>query len=122
MDWKQELLKRLDSLAEKLGTTGAYLWQVLVRQGRVEGIADLVTAGLLGIIIFCLYKTIQLFHRKAEAEDTFDDFGWIVGQIIAGISLVLATVFLCVALYNGILEIANPEYYALHEVLQTIAK
>lgn len=62
MDVKEELLKRLDVLAEKLGTSSKYLWEVLdsdlPESLLVGGIGGSYI--LAAILAFCSVYTLQI--------------------------------------------------------------
>lgn len=119
MDWKQELLKRLDAVASKLGTTTEYLWRVLVKQGYVEAIATLC---IIPVLLLCAYGC-YVFVKKIWAVGVKDDwdspgprFGVVFG--IVG-SIILVVVSACNA-YYGVIQLLNPEYFALQQILQGI--
>lgn len=118
MDWKQEVLKRLDALAEKLGTTAVYLWAVLVKQAYLTGIGD----GIVALMLFGVsWFSIKCFNKtlvKAAEED--DD--WYFASVLLGI--VIAVLILSGINYglDSFRELLNPGYYALHDVLQTLGK
>lgn len=117
MEWKQELLKRLDALADKLGTTAAYLWSTLVKQAISSGISDAIWG-----VFFVILSTIAYFVGKAlwkkgkDHEDNFaaGAFAWAVSAaaFMGGLNFLVC----------AIQEFYNPAYYALHEVLQTLSK
>jgi len=120
MDWKTELLKRLDALADKLGTTSAYLWHVLVKQAIATGVADVITSLILVLGIVFAFKFYHWADEKAK--DCHDDSGYIVLRIVLVIGAGVSVIESFCSLYSGILELVNPEYYALHEILQTLSK
>lgn len=126
MDWKQELLKRFDAVAAKLGTTAEYLWAVLVKQSIAQGIADAIIALLCLIAVLVLYKSVLPYCSKRFAEEDEKgcgtEIGWefAIGFTIAGI--VVLSVAFGVNLHDAVLELVNPQYYALHEVLQTLGR
>lgn len=114
MDWKQELLKRLDALADKLGTTGAYLWQVLVKQGIVTGVQDCLI-GLTWLIFWIVALKLGKHLRESGTEN--QDAGWVLTIGCNGMWIVIG-----IYLYSGIAELLNPEYFALTQILQTLGK
>lgn len=121
MDWKAELIKRLDALAEKLGTTGAYLWSMLVKQAYYTGIQDAIWAAAFLIVAILGYKGVRYSYTKSCA-DHYGAEGWVYGVVFGCIGVVA-----CVGLFLGfsteaIKEIANPGYYALKQILETVGK
>ncbi len=112
----EELLKRLDLLAQKLGVTIEHLWQVLVRQAYVEAyfaIFSIISSVVL-VTVACRYivKTIDI-----AVEDNYDKrlSGRIVLSFVLGI---LAVICLLTALfqYSNLGYLFNPEFYALEQV------
>lgn len=123
MDWKQELLKRLDILADKIGTTGTYLWHVLVKEGYISGIKD-VGLSILFLIIFSISTPYAVkFWKKVYKADAYksdeSDIAW--GFVFSLLSLVGFVFFICF-IYDGIGELFNPEYFALQKLLETLGK
>jgi len=118
MDWKQEIFKRLDVLAEKMGTTAQYLWHILVKQGFATGVADLTTAGLL------LIPAVALVFLGKKLLKLASTTGYEPPETMGGIASLAVAILLAVAvgtnLYNGLLEVINPEYFALQELLKAI--
>jgi hypothetical protein len=121
IDWKTEILKRLDILAEKLGTTAGYLWHVLVKQGVVIGIEDC----LIGLTWFVFWLVVLNFAKKlrttiAESSNHEEEcvgFGWALGICCNLMWLIIGTY-----IFDGIAELINPEFYALQNILQTLGK
>lgn len=110
-----EILKRLDALASKLGITVAYLWGVLVKQARVEAIQD------VGIVAIWVVLTGLSFWaaRWIYKDETEKDCGGLIvflGCVCLG-SLALTLYFV----FAAITEVMNPEYWALKQVV-TIMK
>ena len=116
MDWKQEILKRLDALADKLGTTAAYLWAVLIRQAKIEAITDILWIVLvIGIVYGVVRWTINYYTRHDELMDGEPKEGiplvvaWIIGAICIGFGIA--------CLFELPTLILNPEYWALQQIL-----
>lgn len=121
MDIKQEVLNRLDALASKLGTTAAYLWAVLVTQAKYQGITDIGCALFWGGMAFGLYKLGKLMQSKAEG-DKYDSSGFWIGAFLSWAGGLGCVIVFGTCLQSGILELVNPQYYALHELLTTLGK
>lgn len=111
---KEELLARLDVLAEKLGVAAGHLWEVLVRQAILHGYVDL-GSGLL-VLSIAIPAMVWCWRKAAESPD---DVGF-----FRGLTAVVGGAACAVAFYDGIryglLELLNPEYYALKEILQAL--
>lgn len=117
MDWKAELLKRLDAIGEKLGVAANHLWAVLVRQGVAVGIEDcligLVWLGLW-IAALAISAKIRAYGRKEDDGDFI--FGGYTALAIGQLLLIGAGTYL----FSGIVELYNPEFYALQQILSTL--
>jgi len=122
VDWKTEVLKRLDVLADKLGTTGTYLWHVLVKQGIVIGAIDLFIASVFLILAILAFKVS--YRGYSNFANDWDDtefkhgsrfaVGFIAGIVASGVFLVHLT--------DGLQELLNPEFYALNTILEKFGK
>jgi hypothetical protein len=99
------IFTRLDAIAAKLGVAAGHIWPVLVRQATVDGVRDLITAGVLGVGAFYLAKLARYLNNK---EDWLDDFAIIMSAISALILAGVSIIYLC----SSVGELINPEYYA----------
>jgi zinc transporter ZupT len=106
----EEILKRLDALAAKLGVTAQYLWGVLIRQAVVEGALDagLFVAGA-AVAFWCFQRAKELI--KDEEDDTAV-FPIAIGFVVSVVA--------CGFLYSSICELANPGYFALDKIMKVI--
>jgi hypothetical protein len=118
MDWKQEMIKRLDALADKLGTTAAYLWSVLVKQAWLNGIDDLMAVGFLTVLAITFFRYSNKCFVKAKKGDD----SYYVGAYILRVAMFIAIGIAIACFSDGIQHFINPAYFALHEVLETLEK
>lgn len=113
MDDKTSTL--LNQLATKLGTTGEYLWGVLVKQAAVAGVTDLIQ---YAVILGCVYG----YHKWANSEKRdFGDGGdsWPLALLV-GIPLGIIVIIAFFCFPNTITAFVNPEYWALQRVLEAV--
>ena len=61
----EQLVKLLDDLSKKLGTTSEYLWGVLIRQAHVSATTTLLYF-IIGIIAWIVFMKL---HRKFSKEN-----------------------------------------------------
>lgn len=121
LNWQKELLDRLDLVAAKIGQGAGYLWHVLVKQGIAEGVTDATCATMSLLIAVMAGYYARKFGRLAEA-DNWHEPGYPLGFIASlGIAIV-AGLCVCAYTHDAVLELVNPEYFALHEILKTIGK
>lgn len=121
---QSELLRRLDALAAKLGTTAAHVWQVYVAQGRVEAVRDsIMVAMLAGVAIAMLLRAPQFCWRnrcEIKKKCQWDGDGW---TALAVLSVGIALVCCIVAVYFGYSaagEWLNPQYWAFQHLMQDL--
>lgn len=104
-----EILKRLDALAAKLGTTAQHLWAVLVREARIEAYEYVAWATL-----WLVLGAVAAYRFRCCFKS--DDLGGpaIFCAIVATLFFLIACG--CLAGLPGML--LNPEYWALQQVLK----
>lgn len=111
-----ELLKRLDLLAQKLGVTIEHLWQVLVRQAYIEAYFAIfwVILSVVLVTVACRYivKTIDI-----AVKNNYDErlSGRIVMSFVLGI-LALTSLMAALTQCSDFGYLFNPEFYALDQV------
>lgn len=112
----EESLKLLDKYATELGTTTEYLWEILVSQAYVSGITSIMLA-IASLIAFLIIPASYLvLERKADIDEEW----WIVYTLLSMVIAVLSIAFLSISISNMVTALANPEYWALKEILNTI--
>jgi hypothetical protein len=116
----KDTLELLQSLAAKLGTTADHLWGVMIRQARVSVITDLLLDCALVLVIVIAFKKIFPFFDRKIQEDPEGDFLYILGTLFLGAVLVVCTVVAIFCVPDMVTKIANPEYWALQQILETV--
>lgn len=122
MDWKQELFKRLDALSEKLGVAAGHLWVVLTRQGYAIGMEN-VLIGLvwLGLWIAMMVVGAKMRNKVAPASK-YSENEWIFGGwVVTGVGQV-CLLGVGTYLFDGIVYLINPEFFALQQLLSVFGK
>ncbi len=112
----EEILKRIDLLAAKIGVVGAHLWDVLVRQARIEAYESLgysVFFGILSAVMFFVARKLYLGDTKPGSYR--DTEGWQFVLVIFGAVAFFVT---CGIFSNVPSAILNPEYWALRELIK----
>jgi hypothetical protein len=115
----EEVLKRLDLLAAKLSTTGAHLWEVLVKQAYAEA-ADLfiwmIAALALTVVFIALSR--RMFRRSNEVGENKGDHIFV--GVVSALAAVLTSTLAVSSFASIIKTLMNPEYFALTKILEVL--
>ncbi len=103
-----EILKRVDALAAKLGVTVDHLWGVLIRQARIEWIEWIVWSILWFVLAAVTGVLIRVIYKREDGDGDL----FITSAIFAA-GFVVAGLF---CLSNTLGLFLNPEYWALKQV------
>ncbi|MGI1828747.1 hypothetical protein ACRPLG_02625 [Bacillus safensis] len=119
----------IDKLAAKLGVAAEHVYGVLVKQSYVFGIINIIVGAILLAGFAVLLRLNYLIIAKGESpswgeEETIyyklREVGCGMLFIVIIIVTILAVIFGMVALFSGIMQALNPEYYAIKEIIDTI--
>ena len=114
-----ETIEMLKVLADKLGTTIEHLWDVLINQAFLSGIASTVFLAVM-LIITVLWVRVALARIKKEEENGYysssDDsvFLWFTIILLIPACGTISTILM----YEIVTAFLNPEYWALREILR----
>jgi predicted benzoate:H+ symporter BenE len=114
-DIQKELLTRLDTIASKMGITAGFLWQVMIREIRIEAIEDTIIAVLFGASLVALYLKRQGIRDWADEEYSRSGI-WAAVMIYVIFALGITWFYS----YYAIGEWLNPSYFALMELLDKL--
>ena len=113
----EELLKRIDLLAEKLSTTGEHLYGVLVTQAYIQATYSVITLALLVLVtalsVFANKKVAKYYKENDYDMDVIHILSgglWFV-YIGIGVAIVSSNIMMILTC------LANPEYFALTKIL-----
>lgn len=104
----------LAALAESLKVPASEVWRILVTQAALEGRLYLAVCGLiLGLwaAMAVVVPKIARYEKEREGE-IFDTCAG------SGFTAVVTLILFLKCLWSGITMTANPEYYALQEILR----
>ena len=108
----------LQPLADKLGTTGQYVWGLQVKQAYVDGSLALVGLlfGIALITVAILWMKKINDNLETQRDTEMDGFG-----VVASVILFIAGfIFLCTNVPTVLNCFINPEYYALHQLIKLV--
>lgn len=112
-----EIMKRIDALAAKMGVTGSHLWGVLIRQARIEGIEWLCWAALW--ISIASAGAYLAYRCHNSPDDNWDD------PVPIGFCILASAICFLIGLgcIGGTPALfLNPEYWALQQILKAVGK
>lgn len=110
----QEILQRIDTLADKLGTTAEYLWPALVLAQRTRGIGGAVLCcAVLVPMAWLLVSCVRSETRQRRLDAPSDD-GIIIIAVFLAVGLLAAGAMLAL---ECLPRIVAPEAYALGSLL-----
>lgn len=117
---QEEILTRLDILAEKLGVAAHEMFAIYMRQAPLEFVDVAANGIILVATIFVLKYALKVFKAAFEKDE---DSGMIsAGTIVAvaSIALVVASFILVDEIQEATKAVLNPEYYALTHIGQLL--
>lgn len=111
----------IDRLAEGLGTTGEYLWEVLVQGTFMDGVAGLIQKGLF-LLVFGLMaiKSVKVLKSCDYTVNVWTEgqccVFWMLG-VIPMIAFVITTIVCMANVKEDLLKVGAPEYKAIEFVI-----
>lgn len=108
----QEILDRIDLLAEKLGVAASGLWEILVAQSKVEAIISIALGAVALIISGALTWLAVSLIRKA-----CDDLDFGVPAVVVCVLDIIAFGFVIQMSVEATRYLLNPEWMALRLLL-----
>ena len=110
----EKTLKALEALATKLGTTAEHMWGVLLRQAPISGGIGLLSDALLIFMLYFAWK--KLLKVEFSGFDADIKKGGAYG-LLAFVSF-LGGIAVLGGIQLEVAALANPEYWALMQVLR----
>lgn len=104
----------IESLASSLGVAAEHVYGILVRQQIAEGITTLI---IFGVIYAVLGTIVGIAVKKSDFRyDFISNYVVILGSVV----LVIVSAFAIFELRGAIMQLINPEYYAIKEIMDVI--
>ena len=115
----EKYVQLLETLALKLGTTAEHLWSVLVRQAPISGATNLVLCIIAVLILWNLIKFVNHKTSNRDADWYYDRHPAWFG---IGILMFSASIGISVSIPQIVYAFANPEYWALKQLLSMVPR
>lgn len=116
---KEEILKRVDILADKLGVAANYVFKLYVAQARVIAVSGLIYLLVSLILGWLCYKTVNR-HLDQPKQYRSDWTRWATYACITGFGFVVF--FICFLCSDALTAWINPQYWAFHQILTDITE
>lgn len=121
MENEKLVIDAVTVLANKLGTTGTHLWEVLVRQAPVSSIVSM-SFYVIGIFLMIIgwksvFKLLKMSDNPKMDSETCQSIAIFISLISFVISILLLLNIDSINIW--ISGLVNPEYWALQNVIST---
>lgn len=118
----ENLTGLLSQLAEKLGTTVEFLWEILLKQAHISGWISFfsVIVFLVGITFFSLFIRYTIKKWDYIEENALEPLYAIINVLLGIIFIIWFILIILEIIPNMITAFSNPEYWALKQVLGII--
>jgi hypothetical protein len=116
----QEVFKRIDALAEKMGTTAQYLWPKLVQYEFNRGFMDIVSSMALTALFFYFTLRAYQYGNTAEGKERYrssDPKPYNVLALLLGIVACLLLIATLLFAPNNLVAIFSPEAAAFYKLV-----
>ena len=121
----QEILKRLDTIGAKLGEGAEFAWRVSIKQQMINnGILNLIISAVLLAVCWALVKILRSPY-PTDSEDyngLEDETRHILKVAGCGAGTAITFVWGLIVLYEGLVHVINPQYYALMDLARLLGK
>lgn len=120
----EELAKSLSVLSTKLGTSIEHLWEVLKFQAKATAIQHIIVFTILIVALTIGVKKIwPLFKADDDSNGYISRSEEFDKKFIKVILIAICVIFGIVAfegIFDNIVYIINPDYYALQKVIKIV--
>lgn len=124
MDYQQvyaDIKVLFDSLSVKIGEVAVSVWDIVVRQQEVIGVAMIMgsVAAYVSAVVVIHYSN-QCSKRRKELNERQGSGEWLAGAVVFRVlALAPGAVGTWLAI-NGVMHIMNPEFYAIHYFIMMV--
>jgi len=120
----QEVLKRVDAFAAHIGSTAPQIIEVLIKQARIEAVADVCWFILVGAgsVISAEYaiKLIKEIRQFKKDNPYVNIDGRVLCIGILSLVFFFSTLAAGACLQSSLTEFINPQYWALQQLLKVL--
>ncbi len=109
-----KLLPYLDKLAEKIDTTGAVIWEALLRQAFVLCVSYIIQTIILTVFTYFFVKA----YTKIKGDYDYLEVAYSIFAVV----LAVVWIFAFFEITDVVTRLFNPEYWAIKEITKIFMK
>ena len=120
----QTAAQAIDALASKLAVPATHLWAVLVRQVPINAAIQVGYLTIAAVVTWLTYRFARA-HWYDETDDRNYDADGDLRRLLLSAVLVVLGLWLIIqgaSVIEALGYLANPEYFALQQVLMAVGK
>lgn len=117
------LIDALNPVAQRIGEGAEHVYRLAVRQAIIEGIASLVLAVVLAVLVYVGVRVLLWFrvqYESARERHRYDGDGWAFGGWLLGFAVLACAIGAIGCAFDGAVTLANPEYAAIENLLEAV--
>ena len=114
----EQIKPAMSKMAEQLGVSMDFLWEVLLKQQYVEGFLA-VGHVIIGIIAIPFLVKFWKKCMKEMSENNMSDYVLVLGFVCAPLTLLVALI-ICLNFEMAVSHLVNPEYQAIKDIFEFI--
>ena len=120
---KTETTELIRNLAKQLGTTTEFLWEVLMKQIKVILISESIFLVIAIITLVFIYKYFKWLSKKWGKIQQKDEE---IPHVFISVFLIIISLLFIIgsleSIYDIIICIFNPEYFAVNKIMKFLNK
>ena len=117
---KEGVMEALTLIADKLGVATEFIWPILLKQARIEGLygAFYIIVGLIVNILISRY-VIRFVKREWNGlDDDYEDIIWV--SFLMLIPVFVISIVIIANMGSILTAIFNPEWYVIENILAKV--
>ena len=112
---KQEILPRLDALADRLGVSVEYIWPIFVKEQFAHGMAIMAAAAFGFMLSIVLVGAAVRLIQKSDGNENYQ-----IGGMVCGVVSIFPGVVSIIEGTGALPLLIAPEAAALRSLMETI--
>lgn len=121
---KEGVMEVVMLIAERLGVATDYLWPILLRQARIEGLCGvfyIITGLIINIFIFRYVLRCMKIYWRATDDKIRENINTTMLWLFLPVFLII-TIAILANVNNILTALLNPEWYVIHNILTKVVE